>query len=60
MHNVNLQALFFVATLLNLVFSLMPLAALFFRLMSLFSKDKTGHRCSPVQFLWCCDRQHAF
>ena len=29
------------------------------RLMSPLSKDETGRRCSPVQFLWCCDHRHA-
>ena len=44
----------------------MPLAVLFFRLISPFivhlrkhRKDETGRGCSPVQFLWCCDRRNA-
>ena len=49
MHDVGLQVLYYVAALLNLVFSL------FFRLMSPLSKDETGRGCSPVQFLCCCD-----
>ena len=50
MHIVGLQALFSIAALPNLVFSLMPLAILFFRLMSPLSKDETGRECSPVQY----------
>ena len=52
-HDVGLQALFSVAALLNLVFSLL------FRLMSPLSKDETGRGGSPVQFLWCCDHGHS-
>ena len=49
MHNVGLKVLFSVVALLNLVFSL------FFHLMTPLSKEETSHKCSPVQFLWCCD-----
>ena len=53
LHDVGLQVLFYVAALLDSVFSL------FFYLMSPLSKDETGRGCSPVQFLWYCDHRHA-
>ena len=48
MHNIDLQALFSVTALLNLVLSLMPQAVFVLRLMSPLSKDETCRRCSPM------------
>ena len=54
MHNVDLQALFSVATLLNLVSRWCLRSFLFFSLMSPLSKDKTGRGCSLaiIVMLW--------
>ena len=48
MLNVDLQALFFIAALLNLVFSLMPLAVFVLPPDESLEQDRNRTGCSPV------------